>query len=421
MLRIRRLQIHNFKSLVHFDLPMEHLTGLIGLNGAGKSTLLQALDFLCQLFRGDLEGYLSRRGWKLSDLRSRTAEPLPKWLYPNTDFPDFPMEGAFLRSRSGLIRFRVLFEDDESGEIGRRPWMSWYGEIDATKGGLSCLGEKYLDSEGMSFTVHEGRYYSDPPPEGYDGRSEIAFKYQGSILSQLLETQTRQISGLERLKRFLVEERSLELLAPNLIRKKERKEDSIGLGGERLAGFIHALPEDRRGNLQERIARFAPALRDIRIRKRPGGTKELIFSETQGQKIVDINERYVNDGTLRLLAILGQLEEEPSLLLLDEIENGIHPERIRDLIDLLLEAPSQVLFTTHSPMILNYLPDDVARRGVVFLYRDRLGHTRAKRFFDLSDPSSKLGLLGPGEVFADTPLEELAKELADAPEEAGSR
>jgi predicted ATPase len=50
-----------------------------------------------------------------------------------------------------------------------------------------------------------------------------------------------------------------------------------------------------------------------------------------------------------------------------------NPELVEFLLDSLLEAPQQVLVTTHSPMILNWLDDDVARAGVQYLYRDAVG------------------------------------------------
>jgi predicted ATPase len=44
-MRLERIRVDNFKSLVDFQLQLAPFTCLIGLNGAGKSTVLQALDF----------------------------------------------------------------------------------------------------------------------------------------------------------------------------------------------------------------------------------------------------------------------------------------------------------------------------------------------------------------------------------------
>ena len=97
-------------------------------------------------------------------------------------------------------------------------------------------------------------------------------------------------------------------------------------------------------------------------------------------------------------------------MLFDEIENGINPELMQKLVQLLLGAKRQVIVTTHSPLVLNYLPDAVAREDVLLLFRNRAGHTKSVRLFDLPSTQKKLTLLGPGEVFVDTNLEALPAE-----------
>lgn len=76
-----------------------------------------------------------------------------------------------------------------------------------------------------------------------------------------------------------------------------------------------------------------------------------------------------------------------------------------------MRCGKQVLVTTHSPMILNYVPDSVAKDGVILLYRTRRGETKSARFFDVPVMQEKLRALGPGEVFADTRLSDLTADL----------
>jgi hypothetical protein len=78
----------------------------------------------------------------------------------------------------------------------------------------------------------------------------------------------------------------------------------------------------------------------------------------------------------------------------------------------LLAAPQQVMVTTHSPMILNYLPDDVAKESVILLYKTRQGITRCKRYFDIPATAHKLKALAPGEVFVDTDLTTLVQSFS---------
>jgi hypothetical protein len=72
-----------------------------------------------------------------------------------------------------------------------------------------------------------------------------------------------------------------------------------------------------------------------------------------------------------LLALLKQLEQfdQPSVLLLDEPGQFLHPEAQRDLLDFIeqeLEPRSQVLYTAHSPFMV-----DVDRLDAVLLVEDK--------------------------------------------------
>ena len=121
--------------------------------------------------------------------------------------------------------------------------------------------------------------------------------------------------------------------------------------------------------------------------------------------------RHINDGMLRLIAILAELATPNRFLLFDEIENGINPELVEFLIDKLVNATQQVLVTTHSPMILNYLEDDIARAGVIYLYKTSQGFTKSIPFFSIPSLAEKLTVMGPGEAFVDTKLSELDQEI----------
>jgi hypothetical protein len=75
-----------------------------------------------------------------------------------------------------------------------------------------------------------------------------------------------------------------------------------------------------------------------------------------------------------------------------------------------MQAKRQVIVTTHSPLILNYLPDDIAKEAVLMLFRNRSGNTRSVRLFDLESTQEKLLFLGPGEVYVDSNLERITEE-----------
>ena len=135
--------------------------------------------------------------------------------------------------------------------------------------------------------------------------------------------------------------------------------------------------------------------------------------EQFGAQKLETEALHLNDGLLRILAVLTQAESDRSLLLLDELENGINQEVVETLVDTLLKSPQQLLVTTHSPLLLNYLPDDVARSAVQLLYKTPAGETRIRPFFAIPRIAAKLEAMGPGDAFVDTDLRLLAQECIE--------
>jgi predicted ATPase len=242
-------------------------------------------------------------------------------------------------------------------------------------------------------------------------RFPVVFEYQGSILSQLKDTQTNPV--LRALKESVTGIRSLDLLSPELLRSRTKSADGkLGLGGQKLSAFIHESGRTVKDKLQGELSAVYRQLESIETKSLRSGWKQLEITERFGDQTLKTAARHMNDGMLRLMAVLAQLEAGSEFLLFDEIENGINPELIEYLIDHLVEANHQILVTTHSPMILNYLEDDIAKEGVVYLYKKMDGYTRSIKFFDIPTMAKKLRLMGPGEVFVDTELSQLSDEIA---------
>ena len=377
---IRSFYIDNFKSLVNFSLPPEpqHLakfTCLIGLNGAGKSTLLQAFDFVGQLMTGQTKEWLAQRDWKKTELTSKLL-------------------------KKQLISFKVLLDLPPIGHV------EWSGQFNATL--LRCTSEVVKVDGDTVLKLYDGQLSL---PERRQGT--IDFAYQGSVLSQLKLHETHHRS-LIALKKFMQSLKSLEMLSPHLMRQSSKSGDDVGRGGEKLSSFLAQFKNEQNKDLLTKLHEFYPHVNEWDIKSLRYGWKKLLVREDyldSSKKPLETDARHINDGMLRILTLLAQTQTEHKSLLFDEIENGINPELIDKLVNTLLSIEQQVIVTTHSPMILNYLPDDVAKESVILLYRDSKGATKAKRFFDLPVPAEKLSSLGPGEVFVDTYLNDVVRDL----------
>lgn len=398
---IRQFHIDNFKSLVDFSLPppphdLPRFACVVGLNGAGKSTLLQAFDFIACLIAGDVDAWLTRRSWEKQDLTSRF-------------------------SRKKLIGFRLVFEFADIGTV------EWSGSFNAIQ--LRCTAESVrVDAQEVlaigDTGLKVGQDIGEPLLYPLHG-----LNFQGSTMSLLKPDNLHP--AIRSLMHFVRGMKSLDMLSPQAMRRRAKEGADVGYGGERLSAFLHGMDKGRKETLLAAMRGFYPRVHAWETRALRAGWKDLHVTEDYHDihgNPVDIPARQVNDGMLRILAILAQTlpeesgwgrgawgqgtwgRQERTCLLFDEIENGINPELMDKLLRHLREAPQQIIATTHSPMVLNYLPEEEARKAVLLLYRDALGITRAVRYFDLPSTRSKLALLGPGEVFVDCDLDQLSQE-----------
>jgi predicted ATPase len=118
--------------------------------------------------------------------------------------------------------------------------------------------------------------------------------------------------------------------------------------------------------LQANLQRIIPSIRGLRHTKtanlnQPAG---LLF-DTVGADSLPAEQ--VSEGTLLVLGLLAALHApgRPSLVLLDDLDRGLHPKAQRELIALLrglLETNPdlQLIATTHSPYMLDCMaPNEV--------------------------------------------------------------
>ena len=401
---IRRIQIDNFKSLDGFSLPpagsppLANFTGLIGANGSGKSTVLQALDFLSHLVRGNFSEWLRERNWTLQELSSKLSGTEQIYI-------DFRVE---LQTASTLpVYWHCTFLPGESrisnesvAENGQWLLTTWPGPISL------ILNDRKSTKE-------------------YSG-----LKYSGSVLSILDDRDLHP--SLQQLKRSLGDSlANFELVSPFNLKQDSQPSKAIGAHGENFPGFLHVMSDGIRDRVYTKMKEFFPFVNAIQREEKIDAQIRLSSFE-KNMRTLDsmpdyqvsdgISSRHFSDGFTRILAVVAQIEScltpgpvqtADRILLLDEIENGIHPELMAKFVRYLAEAPVQIIATTHSPLILNYLSDKQAEESVILLYRNSTGRTRSCRYFDLPSAKKKLGILGPGEVYLDTSIEQIAREAED--------
>jgi len=140
--------------------------------------------------------------------------------------------------------------------------------------------------------------------------------------------------------------------------------------GQGLANTLAAILLDNRDRFNELEQRFIQLVPNIaRISLKQNGSFNLRLVDKYSNYVISAED--ISDGTLRLLAFLAALYdvETPSIICFEEPENGVHPWLLHKMIELLTlistegitGQPVQVLITTHSPVLLNYVKAEQVR------------------------------------------------------------
>jgi hypothetical protein len=159
--------------------------------------------------------------------------------------------------------------------------------------------------------------------------------------------------------------------------------------GQTLPALLNELNADQRATLVENIQEILPGIQDVEVSKSETGRDTRVHYSLKermpyvgrgGQKEFPIPAWMLSEGTRRITAIMALLlrEPRPSLVCIEEVENGLDPITVRIVLRHLqsaADAGTQVIVTTHSPWLL----DDVPIESIIQVLRLR-GDTQYLRF-----------------------------------------
>jgi predicted ATPase len=348
---IKRLSISNFKNLLNVSsLECDRINALIGPNGSGKSSLLQAIDFLRAFFFTSVEVYLQERQWDYRDLPNlREAHKRISWEV-EAELPPGPTgRGA------GFYRYAVALSPKRYLGVGEERLE--FQESAATQSIV------LLERKGRSVR------WLNRKTERVEQFMEVGLP--ASIMSRLEPRRDHdRHPELLRFRGWVESFRSFLLWDPKVLRMPDRgKHETLGPSGEHLAPLLAKLKRERPSEfarLVHRVKRLFPTVSDILVHGgRTWGWQTLRLQEADGQAVV-FNSQQMSDGVLRLLAVtsLLYLDRIPSIITFEEPENGVHPQLIREVVQVLKELTlrkppnqCQVFFTTHSPYVLDEFID----------------------------------------------------------------
>ncbi len=169
-----------------------------------------------------------------------------------------------------------------------------------------------------------------------------------------------------------------------------------------LAGLYLQHPK-RFHNLINQLREIIPGVLSVRFKRTPmqdGIADELLF-DMQGAE--NVPAFAISDGTLLTLGLLTVLAapEPPQLVLIDELERGLHPKALGDLVQQLRRLQEQdpnlqIVATSHSP----YLLDHFRAEEILLTSLDREGYAVIKPLTDHPEYERWKDLMAPGEFWS---------------------
>lgn len=298
---LKRVSIQNFKSLKDVTLNLQKVNLLIGPNNSGKTNFLKALEYIRDNYRNPP---------KRSDLSltyNYSGENVTYTLISDDEnsvhinkIYDFKNEEVYFRVNNGDLEF-----------IGN-------GIVPYIK------GQKELEQLICSTQI----YKPDPNKIIKPGPVGTGEEIVNSDTSNLIGFLDRMLGNKYRRTVFNKIEDDLHKCIPEF--NQIELDDAISTDES-----ISVYGEKSRKNSFKRLG---------------------LISERTG---ITYWADELSEGTLYFLALLCIINQPnpPKLLLLEEPEKGIHPRRIREVMNfirrLVVEKDIQVIMTTHSPVLVD--------------------------------------------------------------------
>ena len=338
---ITKLHLQNWKSFKDSIVYIDPLTFLIGTNASGKSNVLDAFQFLHLLMRG------------------QTLEDAANAIRGGQDW--------IIRQGQDWMCLAVTIEKEK---------LQYDYSITVRK---DKLGLKFEENDiYVSWVGKKEKKYSS-----IHRAQDVATNINVNVESSLQEQDLQQAISIVRgaLKAVFV-------LNPNpqAMRGFSKLSKDLSMDAGNIAGVLAALEPDEKSDLEAKLTSYIRPLpeRDIKqiTAEAVGLTKTdaMLYCYEDWNPDHPVDARGMSDGTLRFAAIIVSLLtlKPGSLLIVEEVDNGLHPSRAKNLVKVLKEISSDrgvdVLCTTHNPILMDELGNSMIP-FISFVKRDGEGNS----------------------------------------------
>ncbi len=395
-MRIEALRLRNYKAFKDVAISgIPDFGAFVGANGTGKSTLFDVFGFLHDCLVGNVRQALDKRG-RFREVLSRDA-----------DGEHIGIEVQYRMPIAGVQR--LVTYQLEVGEEAGSPVVE--REVLRYKRGRHGKPYHFLDfHRGSGYAINNEEDFNRPDEE-LDRENQ-----------QLNAPDMLALKGLGQFERFKAANAFRKLIEDwhvsdfHISAARGRKEafgesEHLSETGDNLPRVALYLFEQHRevfDRVMARMTQRVPGVSTVEPRRMDDGYLTLRFGD--GAFRTPFLDRYVSDGTIKMLAYLVLLHDPRPhpLLCVEEPENQLYPRLMAELAEEFRDYSrrgGQVMVSTHSPDFLNACGLDevfwlVKENGYTTIRRakddpqlaaymadgDQMGYLWKQGFFEGADP-----------------------------------
>lgn len=327
-MRLAELHIERYRSVRDETIRLGPLNIFIGPNASGKSTILDAPRLLAEAVQWkDFERPVTRRGgivhlaWKGED--------------------------------AAFIVLRTIFEEGST----RFEWQVRFNRA----GAEFVVHERLTESQNggpptVYLDVQEGRGWWWSPAA--KKKLDLSERPTACAVAAVVDASFPGRSVADFVSSFGFYDPS-----PELLRRAcwPDQGDRLDAAGANLAARLFKLQQTDPETFRFVVQATKSVLglpKDLEVRESEVD-RRLYFVQSEPGLAYRVHQIGASSGTLRMLALMTALFGQPgaSLVGIEEPENHVHPSALRDFVEYMKEASKklQILITTHSPLVLDYL------------------------------------------------------------------
>lgn len=331
---ITQIRLQNWKSFENSTLYIDFLDILIGANASGKSNILDAFAFLRSFADGK----------SLSDA-IQSVRGGEDWI---------------IRRGENKFSITVIIEENN---------ISYTVMINVVK-------------ENLTF-----KYYGcSICEEGCEDKNVEFYTDASRGITWRVSTKASTINTIPVIYRNL---HDIFILDPQPVEMRNYTKVSRELkaDGSNVAGVLCSLPQDEKIKIEKQFSDYVRPLPERDINKIEAvsvglnNSDAMLYCYEDWNPSQPVDARGMSDGTLRFAAIVvALLTAKPnSLLLIEEVDNGLHPSRAKELVSMLMDLSQRrnvdVVCTTHNPILLNEFGNKMIP-FVSYVTRDESGSSK---------------------------------------------